>query len=179
MNSRKIVITGGPSTGKTSIIKKLKDRGYYCLDEISRQVTLEAREEGIEHLFLSDPLLFSQKLLEGRIAQFKRAEQYPENLVFLDRGIPDVLAYMDFVGSQYPQNFNQACLDYRYDVVFLLAPWQEIFISDEVRYENFEEAKQIHLDLKECYIKFGYNLLDVPFANVDKRVDHILNALKA
>ena len=30
----KIIITGGPGTGKTSIIEELKKRGYFCYDEI-------------------------------------------------------------------------------------------------------------------------------------------------
>jgi predicted ATPase len=63
---RRIVITGGPGTGKTSLITALESKGYTCLPEISRQVTLEAREKGIDQLFLKDPMLFSYKLLEGR-----------------------------------------------------------------------------------------------------------------
>ena len=34
-----------------------------CMEEISRQVTLEAQEKGIEQLFLEDPLMFSEQLL--------------------------------------------------------------------------------------------------------------------
>ena len=70
MNTKKVVITGGPGTGKTSIINHLKENGYLCYDEISREITLQARKDGIEQLFLTDPLLFSEKLLEGRTQQF-------------------------------------------------------------------------------------------------------------
>ncbi|MEO6346815.1 MAG: AAA family ATPase, partial [Aquaticitalea sp.] len=70
MHTKKIVITGGPGTGKSSIINELKARGHVCFDEISRQVTLEAREKGIEQLFLTEPLLFSELLLKGRLKQF-------------------------------------------------------------------------------------------------------------
>ena len=34
MKLKKVIITGGPGTGKTSIIKELKKRGYFCNDEI-------------------------------------------------------------------------------------------------------------------------------------------------
>ena len=60
MNPIKVVIAGGPGTGKTSIINHLKERGFLCFDEISRQVTLQARKDGIEQLFLTEPLLFSE-----------------------------------------------------------------------------------------------------------------------
>ena len=61
------MVTGGPGTGKSSLIHELKQRGHCCLDEISRQVTLEARKNGIEQLFLTQPLAFSELLLKGRL----------------------------------------------------------------------------------------------------------------
>ena len=35
---KRIIITGGPCSGKTSIIDSLKDEGYKCFNEISREV---------------------------------------------------------------------------------------------------------------------------------------------
>ncbi len=60
---KKIVITGGPGTGKTSLINHLEIKGFNCMHEISREVTLKAKEEGIEQLFLTEPLIFSPMLL--------------------------------------------------------------------------------------------------------------------
>ena len=59
---KKIVITGGPGTGKSSLINELINQNYFCMPEISRRVTLDARKNGIEQLFLKKPLLFSQLL---------------------------------------------------------------------------------------------------------------------
>lgn len=177
MNPKKIVIAGGPGTGKTSIINHLKKNGFLCYDEISRQVTLQARKDGIEQLFLTEPLLFSEKLLEGRKKQFIDASKESENIVFLDRGIPDVLAYMDYIGDTYPKYFVEACENYKYDYIFVLAPWQDIFTSDNERYESFEEAIEIHHHLLKTYKRFGYKLLDVPFGSVENRSDFILDFL--
>ena len=177
LKSKKIVIAGGPGTGKTTLINHLKALGFQCYDEISRQVTLEARRDGIEQLFLTQPLLFSEKLLEGRTKQFLDAAKAPENVVFLDRGLPDVLAYMDYIGDDYPQHFVKTCETYIYDGVFILAPWQEIFTSDSERYESFEDAIKIHHHLLESYKRFGYQLIDVPFGGIKKRSDFILDSL--
>ncbi|WP_299520912.1 AAA family ATPase [Winogradskyella sp.] len=177
MNPKKVVIAGGPGTGKTSIVNHLRERGFTCYDEISRQVTLQARKDGIEQLFLTEPLLFSEKLLDGRIQQFNNASHESESIVFLDRGIPDVLAYMDYIGDHYPKHFIDASRAYLYDYVFILAPWQEIFISDNERYENFEQAIEIHHHLLSTYKRFGYQLIDVPFASVEHRSDFILEEL--
>jgi predicted ATPase len=70
-----IVIIGGPGTGKSSVINGLIAKGYCCYPEISREVTLEAQKRGIEQLFLEDPLLFSQMLLDGRIKQYTNAQK--------------------------------------------------------------------------------------------------------
>ena len=64
LNTKKIVITGGPGTGKSSLINELIKRGYTCLEEISRQVTLDAKKQGIDQLFLTNPLLFSELLFK-------------------------------------------------------------------------------------------------------------------
>lgn len=177
MNPIKVVIAGGPGTGKTSIINHLKKQGFVCFDEISRQVTLQARKDGIEQLFLTEPLLFSEKLLEGRIQQFLDASNTKEFVVFLDRGIPDVLAYMDYIGDEYPQHFIDACKTNTYEYVFVLGPWQEIFTSDNERYENFEQAVEIHEHLLKTYMRFGYQLIDVPFGSIEERTDFILQEL--
>ncbi len=174
MKPKRIVITGGPGTGKTTIINQLIELGYSCAEEISRQVTLEAKKKGIDQLFLTDPVLFSDLLLKGRIKQFEDATLDDNNIVFLDRGIPDVVAYMDYIGTDYPNRFIEACHTYKYDLAFVLAPWQDIFISDNERYENFDQAVQIHDNLLTTYSKFGYQLIDVPFGSVRKRTEFIL-----
>lgn len=177
MKPKKVVIAGGPGTGKTTIINELRKRGFLCYDEISRQITLQARKDGIEQLFLTEPLLFSEKLLEGRTQQFKDAAKELEHAVFLDRGLPDIIAYMDYIGDTYPDVFIKACEENTYDYIFVLAPWQEIFTSDSERYENFEEAIEIHHHLMQSYIRFGYQLTDVPFGSVESRTDFILDTL--
>ncbi|AUC75971.1 MULTISPECIES: AAA family ATPase [unclassified Olleya] len=179
MKAKKIVITGGPSTGKSAIIDELTKRGYTCYEEISRQVTLEAREKGIEQMFLTEPLLFSELLLKGREQQYVDAVNSSSEFVFLDRGVPDVVAYMDYAKEDYPEKFTKSCIDNTYDYVFILAPWQEIYKSDAVRYESFEQAKIIHQNLLKSYEKYDYNLQDVPFGSIETRAQHILDVVKA
>jgi predicted ATPase len=172
-----IVIIGGPGTGKTSIIEKLIANGHCCYPEISRQVTLEAQKQGIEQLFLKNPLLFSELLLEGRKKQFESACNEPHEVVFLDRGIPDVLAYMHYIGDSYPSFFDTACREHIYTRIFILPPWEEIYVSDRERYENFEQAKLIYNHLTETYQNYGYELVEVPKDSVDNRILFILDKI--
>jgi len=173
-----VVIIGGPGTGKTTIIDGLIAQNYCCYPEISREVTMEAKKQGIEQLFLENPLLFSELLLEGRKKQFQNALNEPFPIVFLDRGIPDVLAYMHYIGDSYPAFFDQACRDNIYSKIFILPPWEEIYISDEARYENFEQAKLIYNHLTETYQSYGYELIEVPKGTVQERIDFIISTLQ-
>lgn len=169
-NKQLIVITGGPGTGKTTLIHALRLEGFSCFEEISREVTLEAKRQGIDQLFLSQPLLFSELLLTGRKKQHQEALEHAENLIFLDRGLPDVLAYMHFIGDSYPAGFDKICKDHRYTKVFILPPWEEIYTADEARYENFEQACLIYEHLKETYIHFGYHPIEIPTGSVEDRL---------
>ncbi|WMI64762.1 ATP-binding protein [Aestuariibaculum sp. YM273] len=178
MNTKRIVITGGPGTGKSSLINELIRRGHTCLEEISRQVILEAQKEGVDQLFLTNPLLFSELLLKGRQQQFEEANTHTSDTIFFDRGVHDVIAYMDFIGDTYPKHFVDACENLVYDTVFILKPWEAIYTSDNERYESFEQALQIHDHLLNTYSQYNYKLIDVPFDTIENRADYILRALQ-
>ena len=178
MKTKRIVITGGPGSGKTALISYLEKEGYSVMQEISRQVILEAQKKGIEQLFLENPLLFSEKLLEGRFQQFKEAINCAAPILFYDRGMPDVTAYMDFVNIHYPENFSTPCIENKYDRIFVLPPWEDIYQQDNERYESFEEAEKIFHFLKNGYKKYGYTVNEVPVGSVAERVQYILNQLK-
>lgn len=177
MNKEIIVLAGGPSSGKTTLIEALVAKGHICYPEVSREVIKEAQRQGIEQLFLEKPLLFSELLLEGRIKQFKEASNEECNTVFLDRGIPDVLAYMHYIGDSYPSFFTEACQNHLYTKVFLLPPWKEIYVSDAERYENYEQAVLIHEHLEETYRNFGYDLVTIPKDTVENRVAFLLERI--
>ena len=175
---KKIVITGGPGTGKSTVIEELIRRNFICMPEISREVTLNARNKGIEQLFLTKPLLFSELLLEGRINQFIEAEKRNAELVFFDRGIPDVHAYMNYISIDYPNTYINKSNLYRYNYIFLMPPWEEIYISDNERYENFEQALAIHNHLERTYKNLNYTITEVPPGSVETRTDFILSCIK-
>ncbi len=175
MNTKRIVITGGPSTGKTAIINQLLANGYFCHEEISRQVTLDARKNGIEQMFITKPLLFSELLLKGRLEQFNKIENNTNSIIFYDRGLPDVTAYLHHISASYPENFTSICTSNKYDTVFILKPWEAIYENDNERYESFEQALEIHDNLVKTYTKYGYNLINVPFDTVVNRTNFILN----
>ncbi len=177
LNTKKIVIIGGPGTGKSAVIDALSNRGFDCMTEISRQVTLEAQKNGIDQLFLEDPIWFSKQLLDGRTTQFIDSQSYPSEVVFFDRGLPDVVAYLDYIEVPYDEDFVTRCESYQYDMIFILPPWKEIYKQDNERYETFQQTIEIHQFLLKWYTRFGYTPIEVPKSSITERVDFILKSI--
>jgi predicted ATPase len=174
---QKIVITGGPGTGKTTLLQSLKKRGFHCMDEISREIILKARENGIEHLFLKNPLVFSEILVKKRKEQFSDALKSTHDLIFFDRGIPDIEAYLNFKKQKHTFPFVEMNKTSTYDKIFITPPWQEIHTTDNERYETFSETKKIHTELENTYTKLGYKPISVPFGTPLQRIHFVLQQL--
>ena len=176
---KKILITGGPGTGKTSLFNSLISSGYVGFEEKSREVINSFKKKGIDQLFLTNPLLFSELLLESRISQFSDSNKNKLENVFFDRGIPDVLAYLDFKKMKYDQQYIIACKKYRYDLVFILRPWKDIFVNDNERYESFEESLQIDKYIYKTYKNLKYNIIEIPNVSITKRKDFVINTINS
>lgn len=177
MIQQKIVITGGPGTGKSTIINKLMAMEFTCMPEISRTITREAQLSGTEQLFLEDPLLFSEHLLTGRINQYLEADRKDDEKIFFDRGLPDIYAYLDFTGRPYPEKFVNLSRQYKYSKIFMCPPWKDIYQTDNERYETFEEAEMIFRHLVNAYEELDYDMLTVPTGDIEQRLNFILNSL--
>ncbi|BAO76905.1 AAA family ATPase [Winogradskyella sp. PG-2] len=184
MNPKRIVITGGPATGKTAIIDDLNSKGYKCFEEVIRKLTAEAQNSGDiteNHsnpiALVSDSVLFNTTLINLRVDDFKSAKHLDEKLSFFDRGMPDVLAYMSYFNQDISENFIHICSKHKYDYVFILPPWKAIYKDDAERFETFKEATDIYHQLKKTYQQFGYNCIEVPFGTIEDRTQFIIEQL--
>ena len=181
MSPKRIVITGAPGTGKTVVIKELENLGYHCYHEVIRDMTAAAKkvktsQEQVSNplVFVDDPMEFNKELLYGRKRHFDDSQGLRSPICFFDRGIPDVLAYMDYFGQEYPTSFKTASEGNRYDRIFILPPWKAIYTMDDERLETFEEAQELHEHLFATYQRFGYHPIEVPKASITERASYVL-----
>ncbi len=179
--SKKIVITGGPSTGKTAVINALEAAGYTCLHEIIRTMTAMEKDSNHEQQFTSNPIVsvadpkaFNQAILEARISQYESIQKTNQKFIFFDRGIPDVLAYMDCFEQSYDNSYTKACLDHRYGFIFLMPPWKAIHRVDSERFETYDESLKVYQCLHSTYTSLGYQVIEVPKDSIANRVAFIL-----
>lgn len=170
-----VVITGAPSSGKTSVVNALKSRGYPVQDEVARAYLNACMAEGKT---MADIRADGGKALQGAILDLKtqrEAALAPTELVFLDRGLPDSLAYFRLAGLDVAAAM-QASRRNRYDAVFLFDRLP--IVQDGVRVEGEAMAARIDEMLMQDYKALGYDPVRVPVMPVEKRADFILNFLQ-
>lgn len=184
MGCKKIALTGAPGTGKTVVIDQLQDMGYHCFPEVIRSMTAKEKERdtskeiaGNPLMFADDPKLFNQQLINARIHQYTASLSLAEPFCFFDRGIPDVLAYMEYFEQPYGTTFEEAAKEHPYDSLFIMPPWEEIYSMDNERLETFDQAKALHECLMHTYRSLGYHPIVVPKTTIEKRVTFILEEL--
>ena len=176
MRVQRVVITGGPGFGKTSIIDELESRNYTCFHEVSRKIIKEQLNSGGDILPWKDLSRFSDILFESRIKQFQQATT--GDFVFFDRGIPDILAYMQKDNLKISSDFVKKTIECKYfTTIFIVPPWQEIYRNDAERMEDYTTAELLHEMISATYMKLGYKIVVLPKVSVSERTDFILNNL--
>lgn len=162
-----IVITGGPGAGKTTLLNALGERGYATFAEGSR--TLIEEQSRLENGILPWTNLpeFAQMCLRLMGEQKQAALQSP--ISFVDRAIPDIVAYLTVGGCDVGEEFIRQSSGYHRKVL-TCRPEVSIYVQDEVRPHSFEEALQIHQTLVDSYSELGYEVVEVPWGTVSERV---------
>lgn len=174
-SNRFFVITGGPGSGKTSLIEVLRSRGYACSTEAGRgiiqdQVAIQGRA-----LPWCDPMLFAELMLAWDMRSYHLAEQ-SRGPVFFDRGVADVLAYLRLMKIPAPDHMERAATAFAYNRdVFIAPPWREIFGQDQERKQDFDEAQRTYEALVATYTSCDCKLIEIPCVSVEERVRFVLH----
>lgn len=170
---QRIIITGGPGFGKTSVLNGLEALGYPVFQEVSREIIDEEKKNGGENLPWLNHDGFHKKVFSGRLQQWKDATSLG-GYVFFDRGIPDSLAYL--VSDGYIPNPEEVEIMQQHPYsqpVFMVPPWEQIFGKDQQRWEEYEHAVHIHENLEAYYSAQGYEVIRLPFVSIEERVQFI------
>ncbi|KZK74613.1 MAG: hypothetical protein A3K90_09160 [Pelodictyon luteolum] len=174
MKGGRFIITGGPGSGKSTLIEELRKRGLACYREVSRDIIRrEARRPG-GVLPWTDLEAFSRLALRAILRQHAHALRRQE-ACFFDRGLPDVFGYLRHAGLPVPDDYLDAHRGCRYSkMVFILPPWPEIYVNDRERPQSEAESAALSRSLHDTYSWLGYRIHEVPRAGVEERADWLL-----
>ena len=178
-----VVITGGPYSGKTTLVEALGQRGYRFVREAAIQVIEElGRELGIEEQKrwrAAHRAEFQARIVRRQIdAEREVLEHAREEPVFLDRSRVDGLGYCRHFGEEPPAELSAAIDELRYDRVFLLDTLSRVEVrGDTGRTSDREASLAIAKSVEAVYLELGYEPVRVPELPLAERVDLVLREL--
>ena len=168
------VITGGPGSGKTTVINHLNMLGYHTTIEHARHFidTQMITGKTVDEI-RTNQLEFQKGILEMQIMQ--EFALSPNELIFLDRALPDALAYYRFLNLPIDNKLEEQLKPASYKKVFILRPLP--LVNDYARREDEAAQKKISDLITEVYESLPFPVVHVPLLPIEQKVNFILNHL--
>jgi predicted ATPase len=167
------VITGAPSSGKTTLIDQLAEEGFRTVSEGARQYLEREATRGrtVEKIREDETTQRGIEDMQLRIEAGLRAN----DVLFLDRAVPDCLAFRRVFGLN-PNGLLPDCFRHRYASVFMLDRLP-------VQQNGFRSADDAVADLlgewtARDYSALGYSIVRVPLLPPEERLAFVLESLK-
>ena len=171
---RKIIISGGPCSGKTSLLKSLAEDGYSTISEAARETIEEEKIKKRGKLPWTDVKEFQIKVIKRQ--KIKEFELKEEEIVFLDRGLPDNIAYGELENIDFGENIIEDIKNANYEKVFILDLLTD-YQKDSERKESIEEAKIIHDKICEVFERLRFDVINVPYLQIEERKKYVLGRI--
>ncbi|MCK6447040.1 MAG: ATP-binding protein [Planctomycetes bacterium] len=163
----RIVLTGGPHAGKTTLIEELGRRGERVVPEAAIGVIAKLqRELGAERTTewrRAHADEFQEHIARAQLELEAQTSVRPMERVFFDRGLFDGLAYCRLAGVAPPRTVVAASGERRYDLVVLcelVLPFQERGASG--RTSDLPRARAIEAALEAVWTELGYPVWRLP-----------------
>lgn len=171
---QRVVLTGGPGSGKSSLIEYLRISGFSVADEAARRIIRERLNGGLTPR--PSPQKFAREILRRDINNYNESPVTPCR--FFDRGILDALFLMD-AAVPFPEGEVDTWIaSYPYHRrVFFLPPWKAIYANDAERDQTFQESVSVYEALLRWYLRCGYQVIEVPCDTVSNRCEYVLHTL--
>ena len=171
----RVILTGGPGVGKTTLLAELAVMGYATVEESARAIIAERLAAGASRR--PDLPTFAREVLHRDIAKYVRPPQ-TSTWVFFDRGVIDALGMLQEVSPLPAHELGAMLSAYTFHrSVFVLPPWQAIYVNDSERDQSFADAINVHDKVVRWYSSCGYIVHEVPRLPVPQRAHHILTLL--
>ena len=169
---KRILLTGGPGFGKSSIIEELERKGKIVHHEIAREIIQHEIEKNGEAVPWINIDAFSEKVKQGRIQQYENGKDI---VSYYDRGIPDIIGFLMKDKKEITAELIALSKEHLYtNKIFITPPWEAIFQRDNERKEDFIAAIKVHKCLESIYSDLGYELIAVPMGSIAWRAEFVL-----
>ena len=164
---RQAVLTGAPGAGKTTLLEAMAATGIRTSPEVARELL---RQPGGMDLRERDPLGFAEAMAEAHRREYERHAASPGPVLF-DRGLPDVVGFLDVSGLPVSPAIDRACRTLRYTGPILRAPaWADIYVQDAQRIQDWAGAVASDEAVTAAWQRYGYEVVGLPLVGVEERL---------
>jgi predicted ATPase len=168
------VITGGPGAGKSTLLGALAQEGFQTFPEVARGL-LQAT--GGMALRAERPAEFAIAMLDAERNSWFAAQA---GISIYDRGFPDIAGFLELESIALSRPVDDACRNLRYSgPIFRAPPWRAIYTQDEERFQSWNQATLSDRAVSAAWLRYGYELVDLPFTSVADRVQFVRDRLGA
>jgi predicted ATPase len=176
---KRYILTGTPGAGKTSILRQLQERGFDVVDEAATTVIAREQVEG-------DAEPWTQAAFVEKVVDLQRRRQVQSAvsdvpLQIYDRSPICTYALSAYLGRPVPEMLSSEIDRITHERVYE----QQVFFIRNIgfceptaaRRISFQESLAFERIHEQSYRQFGYDLIDVPAAEVADRVAMIADVI--
>jgi predicted ATPase len=179
---RFVAITGGPGSGKTSLVNHLGSLGYATVPEAGIQIIEELNHElgvaGQVAWRQGHRAEFQRQVVERMAALEAACTAVEGSLIFCDRGLPDTLAYAELFGLALEPDLRSLVDRQRYLQVFILDTLTDFPARSATgRTSDRERSLRLNALLFKAYRSCGYSPIRVPELSIEARAQLVLSEL--
>lgn len=181
---RKIPISGGPHSGKTTLIEALKSEfpnAFFVPEPAERVISRELSKQAELTNYTPvvpwiDYSLFGPVVADESV-ELEQKIPHSADLVFQDRSLIDTIGYCRLNGFEsFIPEVKRRIRAANYAFALFCEPVGN-YTTTEIRRETAEEARRTHDYLSEAYDQSGINIIHLPAVIIAERVDIIRSAI--
>jgi predicted ATPase len=176
---KKYIITGGPHSGKSSVLKLLEKQSIQVMYETARLIIREDQEKkktdpSYHHLYpWEDQSIFCRRCHER---QLEREKKLSGDMVILDRSIIDNLAYAAVENIKLNPKIYKDIENAGYEKKVFFLELLPGYKTDRQRKDSEEQVKAVHRELYNVYSSLGFEIIKIPVFSEDKNTNIMMRA---
>ena len=178
----KVVLTGGPFSGKSTTTEKLAEMGYSVVRESALDVISDLNDkygvEGQKEWRFKNFVVFQEMIVNRHM--ISETKLLPSSgVVFIDRSPIDTLAFLKWQKDKPSQYTEEIASGYHCDLAFCLETLPEFDMrEDSGRTSNYQQSVEVSHLIKDEYKNLDIDVFEIGVASLEERLEMILSCVE-
>jgi predicted ATPase len=176
---QRYILTGSPGAGKTVLLRRLELAGFPVVEEAATDLIALVTARGVaEHW--NEPS-FIDDIAALQRARQRRADAWPDQVIFFDRSPICTWALCEYAGREPPASLvaeiERIERERTYERRVFFLELMGFITPTEARRISLADSERFAAIHRDVYARFGYELIPVPAADVEARFGLVTGAI--